>query len=161
VESRLALTIGRKSSGAKVPIREALKIARLRRASAGWTGSSCAGRSSRPRTPTVFQDDPVRLIRVFRHCQQLDCTLDFHLAQLIRESLPLMANICPRPTPPWPSGPSCPSRGPSTPSSAMHELGSSGRFIPEFDALTCLVQHEFYHRYTADYHTLNAIRSST
>ena len=32
VESRLALAIGRTSSGAKVPIREALKIARLRRA---------------------------------------------------------------------------------------------------------------------------------
>jgi UTP:GlnB (protein PII) uridylyltransferase len=41
-------------------------------------------------TPTVFKDDPVRLIRVFRHCQQLECSLDFHLAQLIKESLPLM-----------------------------------------------------------------------
>jgi [protein-PII] uridylyltransferase len=158
VESRLALSIGRKSSGAKIPIREALKIARLRR-SRKIDGFIVRGQELAAETRSVFQDDPARLIRVFRHRQQLDCELDFHLTELIRESLPLMARTLNS------QDAAAAFRAILSESGAvypvlqqMHELGVLGSFIPEFASLTCLVQHEYYHRYTADIHTLNAIR---
>jgi [protein-PII] uridylyltransferase len=158
VESRLALSVGKTSSGGKVPIRDALKMARLRR-TRKVDGFVVRGDELAAETPAVFKDDPVRMIRVFRHCQQLECSLDFHLAQLIKESLPLMNIIS------WNADAALAFRAILSEAGAvypvlqlMHELGVLGSYLPEFDALTCLVQHEYYHRYTADIHTLNAIR---
>jgi len=111
-------------------------------------------------TDKVFQEDPERLIRVFRHQQQNSVEMDFELGALIRASLDLIdkkviesedANMSFRAI--------LQQAGNVYPTlNAMHELGVLGRFVPEWDKLTCLVQHEYYHRYTADVHTLHTIR---
>jgi len=159
VETRLALTIGRDAQGAKVSLRESLLASRFRR-SKRIDGFVLRGRELAAEKPDVFREDPARLIRIFRHCQQLEGTLDFHLTTLIRGSLPLLteevrqssaANVSFRAI--------LAEAGAVFPTlRLMHELGVLGAFVPEFDGLTCLVQHEFYHRYTADVHTLEAIR---
>ncbi len=159
VEDRLALSIGRNSNGDKRSFRESLLASRFTRAKR-IDGFVLRGRELAAERPEIFKEDPVRLIRAFRHLQTLGATLDFHLADLIRTSLPLLTKevaqshdasvsfraILSEPGEVYPM------------LAKMHELGVLGKFIPEFDALTCLVQHEYYHRYTADVHTLAAIR---
>ena len=159
VESRLALSIGRGANGGVGSIRESLRISRFTR-SKRLDGFIVRGRELAAESATVFKDDPVRLIRIFRHGQQLDCALDLQLRELIRDSLPLLTPEVSASADATVSFRAILSEvGAVYPALAlMHELGVLGRFIAEFDGLTCLVQHEYYHRYTADVHTLNAIR---
>jgi [protein-PII] uridylyltransferase len=110
--------------------------------------------------PKVFQDDPVRLIRIFRLAQQFGAKLDSDLRFLITRSIPLIdhsiinsasaaksfCSILRSPGEVYPI------------LMQMHEMGVLGRYLPEFGELTCMVQHEYYHRYTADAHVLRTIR---
>ncbi len=157
IENRLALRLEAESS--RLSLLEALHLTRHVRPKR-LDGFLLRSEELSAETPEVFRDDPVRLIRVFRHAQQLEATLELPLQELIREHLPLLtrsvvnspdANVSFRAI--------MAEAGAVAPTlSLMHELGVLGRFLPEFARLTCLVQHEFYHRYTADVHTLNAIR---
>lgn len=109
---------------------------------------------------TVFTEDPERLVRVFRHAQQLRATLDVELCRQIMQSLPLInAKVIQSPTANRSFRAILQSVGEVYPTlQQMLELGVLARFVPEFSGLVCLVQHEYYHRYTADVHTLNTIR---
>jgi [protein-PII] uridylyltransferase len=158
IEQRLALTItaGPGLVGSLKNILLARRADRTKR----LDGFLLRGRELAAENPNVFKEDPVRLIRVFRHCQQLGCVPDVDLAALIRSSLRLITKkvISSRDanlsflTLLEESGQVYP------PLALMHELGVLSRFLPEFAPLDCLVQHEYYHRYTADIHTLSAMR---
>ncbi len=112
-----------------------------------------------PENETIFQEDHVRLMRLFSHTQQRHLRLSPELFQLVQKSFRL-ANasfryskevrevfeaILSR-------------RGDVARTlRQMHRVGFLGRYLPEFGALTCLVQHEFFHRFTADEHTLRTL----
>ena len=41
----------------------------------------------------------------------------------------------------------------------MHEVGLLGRYVPEFNRVSMLIQHDLYHQFTVDEHTLRAIEA--
>lgn len=112
-----------------------------------------------PQERDVFNQDPFRLIRIFQHLQARGLELSEELADLIRRRARLIDRTFQYARIGREVFLSILSRkgevGPAL--RAMHNTGVLGKYIPEFGALDCLVQHEFFHRYTADEHTLVCI----
>jgi [protein-PII] uridylyltransferase len=153
LEQRMALLLPPETSGfrcAPAP-RRRRKTCRSR-----WTVFFFVDGEIRAASNRIFRDSPAPLMRVFLHAQQRRLRLHPDLAQLIRNQLSLVdreflndehvretfLTILER-------------RGEVAPIlRAMHEVNLLGKYIPEFGKLTCLVQHEFYHQYAADEHTL-------
>jgi len=124
-------------------------------------GFRIAGGQLNAPSRTIFRDDPNRLIRAFLYMQRHGLTLHPDLVQMLRQIVQegrvdgaftrdvrvhsTFLEILSQ-------------RGAVAPVlRAMHEVGFLGRLIPEFGRLTNLVQHEFYHQYAVDEHTLVAL----
>ena len=108
----------------------------------------------------AFEIDPVNLIGVFRDCQRLDVRLSPRARESVRQKADLLT----------------PEVAASKPAvemffeilrakdgvyealAQMNRLGVLGRLIPEFGRLFCMVQHDYYHVYTVDEHSLVGIR---
>jgi len=107
----------------------------------------------------AFREDPARLMKVFWHCHRLGFELGIDVERAIEDALDLVDDafrksvdirhlflgICRS----W-------GRMAQT-FREMHELGVLGRYLPEWGALTCLVQYDVYHRFTVDQHSLLAV----
>lgn len=112
-----------------------------------------------PENPDIFRDDPGRIMRLFKHCQVRNLGLTPQIRRLVanhwgdidrqfrsnKNNRNVFQGILER-------------KGECARTlRLMHRIGVLGRYLPEFGALDCLVQHEFFHRYTADEHTLRCI----
>ena len=108
----------------------------------------------------LFTKDPNRLIRIFRLKQQFRASLDIELKHRITHSIPLIDHKVINSPDAAKSFKAILSKPGEVFNilNEMHALGVLGRYIPEFGRLTCLIQHEYYHRYTADEHVLRTIK---
>src|SRR5438128_540496 len=109
--------------------------------------------------PDLFHRDSVQMMRAFAVAQEYDVDLSPELADLISRRLGQITRTyqyAKAPREIFLTMLSC-KASVGRILRMMHRVDLLGRYIPEFGQLTCLVQHEFLHRYTADEHTLVCI----
>lgn len=109
--------------------------------------------------PRAFKEQPRRLMRVFLYAQQRGLTIHPDLDYEIRSHLQLVDRSFVQDKNVQETFIEILNQRGNVARTlrSMHEVGLLGKFIPEFGKLTGKVQHEFYHVYTADEHTIVCI----
>ncbi len=106
--------------------------------------------------PQSFAREPEQLMKAFEHAQEKNLALSPELTDAISRRLRLVTREFRYAKAPREIFARLLSRKGEVGRvlRMMHEVDFLGRYLPEFGHLTCLVQHEYFHRYTADEHTL-------
>ena len=109
-----------------------------------------------PESREIFKEDPFRMMRAFQHAQLRHVAFAPELQTLLRRRLQLVDRTYTYARSARETFAAILSRKGEVGRIVrmMHECDFLGRYLPEWAPLTCLVQHEFFHRYTADEHTL-------
>ncbi|MCW5732539.1 MAG: [protein-PII] uridylyltransferase [Enhydrobacter sp.] len=109
-------------------------------------------------TPDTFVKDPVAILRLFHVAQENG--LDIHPAtlRLITQNIRLVDRLRNDPEANRLFMAMLTSRhDPETTLRRLNEAGVFGRFIPDFGRVVAQTQHDMYHTYTVDEHTIRAI----
>ena len=106
--------------------------------------------------PHLFTREPEQLMKAFEHAQERKLELSAELTDILSRRLRLVTREFRYAKAPREIFLRLLSRKGEVARTLrmMHEIDLLGRYLPEFGQLTCLVQHEYFHRYTADEHTL-------
>ncbi|HEX6958103.1 MAG TPA: [protein-PII] uridylyltransferase [Ferrovibrio sp.] len=111
------------------------------------------------RDETLFEKQPVKMLRLFHLAQEQGLDIHPEALRLVRRSLKLidarlrndaeanrlfMEMLCSR-------------NDPETTLRRLNEAGVFGRFVPDFGRVVAQTQHDMYHTYTVDEHTIRAI----
>ncbi|HEX2748391.1 MAG TPA: [protein-PII] uridylyltransferase [Verrucomicrobiales bacterium] len=112
-----------------------------------------------PNDADIFKEDSGRLIRLFHQTQLRQLKLSPQIRRLVKENYALINRTFRYKKTNRETWEAILSRKGEVGAALrqMHRVGFLGRYIPEFAPLTDLVQHEFFHRYTADEHTLKCL----
>lgn len=108
---------------------------------------------------TVIDKNPALLMKAFEYAQKQGVTLNIRLKSLIRQRLDLVNDKFRRSKEVNASFFTIlrSDKGVAETLMHMHHLEFLIRFIPEFERIYCKVQHDLYHIYTVDVHSLFAV----